>query len=222
MYMIGEILDIVSRTILISLSSLALCSLWSIPSSVLISMRDFKGKRTLLTITSSLVAIPTVTIGLILYMLLSRSGPFGYFDLLFTPFAIVIGEAIFLTPYLITFLSTSLMALGKEIKELAITLGASARQADLKVLQEGINVVLYSLAATFSRGIGELGIALMVGGNLKGFTRVLTTAIALETFKGEFELGLVLSLILILITLSINFLIIFKGYKGGELFGKSI
>ncbi|MEM4311951.1 MAG: ABC transporter permease [Nitrososphaerales archaeon] len=220
--MIGEILDIVSRTILISLSSLALCSLWSIPSSVLISMRDFKGKRTLLTITSSLVAIPTVTIGLILYMLLSRSGPFGYFDLLFTPFAIVIGEAIFLTPYLITFLSTSLMALGKEIKELAITLGASARQADLKVLQEGINVVLYSLAATFSRGIGELGIALMVGGNLKGFTRVLTTAIALETFKGEFELGLVLSLILILITLSINFLIIFKGYKGGELFGKSI
>jgi len=210
---IYEVLDITLRSLLITSGALLLCSSWSIPIAVTVALKEFRGKWIILNSFSSLVGIPTVTIGLILYIIFSRRGPLGSLDLLFTPWSMMVGQAILLTPYLITFLSNSLMALGKDIKELALILGATELQANWKVIRESSSILLSSLASTFSRGIGELGVALMVGGNLEGYTRVLTTAIALETIKGEFELSLTLSLILLLITLGMNFIINFKGFK---------
>lgn len=207
----SEIADIAIRSIIISLSALILCSIWSIPASVILSLRDFRGRSMLLTLFSSLIAVPTVTIALVLYMLFSRRGFLGFLDLLFTPYAIIIGEAILITPYLITFLANSLSSSAKETKELAIILGASEKEAELKAITDNIGQFLYAMAASFSRAIGELGIALMVGGNLKGFTRVFTTSIALGTMRGEFELSMILSIILLLITISINFAITYKG-----------
>ena len=209
--MLSEIIDIALRSIAISLSALLLCSLWSIPAAVILSLREFRGRSMLLTLFSSLIAVPTVTIALVLYMILSRRGFFGFLELLFTPYAIIIGEAILITPYLITFLANSLSSNAREAKELAIILGASNREAEIKAIADNIESFLYAMAASFSRAIGELGIALMVGGNLKGFTRVFTTAIALETMRGEFELSMILSIILLAITISINLIITYKG-----------
>ncbi|ABM80206.1 ABC transporter permease [Hyperthermus butylicus] len=198
----GELGDIVFRSIYVSGTATLLASLWSIPLAYLIASR--RRLQALAPILEALVGIPTVLVGLLLYMLLSRSGPLGFLDLLYTPQAIIIGEAVLVTP-LVTSVAYRVLRHGFEVYgELAYSLGATSRQAMITVVREALPGLVASVVMGFSRAIGELGVAFMVGGNIKGYTRTLTTAIALGVSMGEYEFAMRLGAVLLAITLLVS------------------
>ncbi|AEM38794.1 ABC-type tungstate transport system, periplasmic component, TupA [Pyrolobus fumarii 1A] len=192
----GEAAEIIVRSVYVSASAVALASLWCIPLSVLTVMRSW---TLVARIAESLVGIPTVLVGLLLYMLLSRSGPLGFLGLLYTPQAIIIGESILVTPLFIALCVRGLRHTYLRIYELALSLGADEISAHILALRESLHVIISAALASFSRAIGELGVALMLGGNIRGYTRTITTAIALEVSKGEYELAILLGLVLVTI-----------------------
>jgi tungstate transport system permease protein len=151
--------------------------------------------------------VPTVALGLYLYLLLSRSGPVGYFHLLYTPTAIIIGQCILVTPIVVSFATSALESVDPDVRTLARTLGASGVQTDALVLREAFWGVVLAIMAAFNRAFAELGIAMMLGGNILNYTRLLTTAIALETAKGEIALSIALSIILLSIVISLSIII---------------
>lgn len=198
--MVSEVLNIVTRSLWISGTATAISMCWSIPIAYYLARHR---AESVVAISEGLVGIPTVLLGLLLYFLLSRSGPLGFLNLLYTPYAIIVGESILVTPLII---STSYRVLRYSIEvfeELALSLGASERQAAILAMKEALPGILSSFAMAFSRAVGELGIALMVGGNIEGYTRVMTTAIALEVARGSFELATMLGVVLVSITVSI-------------------
>ncbi|HDM45253.1 ABC transporter permease [Candidatus Bathyarchaeota archaeon] len=199
------VLDATLRSLYISGTATLLAATWSLPLGILIGSGSFRGKRTVKGIFNALLGVPTVGLGLILYLLLSKSGPLGVFRLLYTPSAIIIGQAILITPIIVTFCASAMESVEPEIKDLARTLGASEGEARLAVLREAAPGVALAVVASFNRAIAELGIALMLGGNISGLTRVLTTTIALETTRGNFELGIALTIILLSIVFILNF-----------------
>jgi tungstate transport system permease protein len=153
---------------------------------------------------NALIGIPTVALGLYIYLLLSRSGPLGYFQLLYTPNGIIIGQCILVTPIIVSFSTSALESVDPDLRMLARTLGASGYQVDAAVLREAFWGVTLAIIAAFNRAFAELGIAMMLGGNIWNLTRVLTTAIALETAKGEIALSIALSFILLGIVMSLS------------------
>ena len=163
----------------------------------LLASRTFFGRRALLTVMQALLAMPTVAVGLVLYILLSRQGPLGAFGLLFTPQAIVIGQFLIALPILTVFSHTALAGNVARIRESAICLGASRLRAISTVFSELRSGLLAAAAAGFGRIISEVGCALMVGGNIAGATRTIPTAIALETGRGKFAEGIALGIVLI-------------------------
>jgi tungstate transport system permease protein len=201
-FMWGEVLEITSRSVMISLSATLLAASWSILASYALT-RSKTASKYVMPVLQSLVGIPTVLIGLLLYTILSRSGPLGFLSLLYTPNAIILGESILITPLLITYIYGSLKASLDTYGELAYVLGGDKLGIASLVIRESTPQLFSSIIIAFSRAMGELGIALMVGGNIKGLTRVMTTAIALEVSKGEFELAIALGAILVLITISV-------------------
>ncbi|MGC8932394.1 MAG: ABC transporter permease [Candidatus Methanodesulfokora sp.] len=195
-----EIAEISLRSIAISGTASIIAAVISIPLSLFLCLRDFKGKNLILEILNSMVSLPTVVIGLLLYYLLTRTGPLGFLDLMYTPIAMVIGQAILIIPLMTIFMERALDS-RKDVVEVAISLGASNSQAAHRLFLDSLPGIISSVLVGFNRAIGELGVALMLGGNIKGFTRVMTTAIALEVSKGEFELGISLGFILVCISL---------------------
>jgi tungstate transport system permease protein len=147
-------------------------------------------------------------LGLILYLVFSKGGPLGFLGLLYTPGLIILGEAVLVTPILTSIMATSIEAVDPEIMSLAKTLGASEAQASIAVLKEAVNGVLLSNIASFNRAIAELGVALLVGGNIAGLTDVLTTAISRYTARGELDLAIALGIILVVIVFLINTMVI--------------
>jgi len=149
-----------------------------------------------------------VALGLILYLFFSNAGPVGFLRLLYSPTAMIIGQAILITPITVSFIISAIESVDPEIRDLAKTLGASETEASIAVLRESMSGVVLAITASFNRAIAELGVVLMVGGNIAGFTSVLTTTIALETSKGEIALAIALAIILLLIvsalTLTVN------------------
>ncbi len=208
-----EVAIIIARSVMVSGLATLLALGWSIP--VLVKLLSSGGRITKMTIdiTGALTGVPTVVLGLLLYFLLSRGGPLGFLGILYSPTAIIIGQAILITPYIIYLAASSLLEGRRSIWELAISLGASKAQAALTLLQEGVYSLASVVVVAFNRAIGELGIALMLGGNIKGFTRVMTTAIALEVSKGEYELALTLGGTLLAIVLPISIAITTLGKK---------
>ena len=198
------LMEITLRSITISALATILASCWSIPVGALIGLGSFRGRSLLKGISSALLGVPTVTLGLVLYLLLSRSGPFGFLRLLYTPMAIVVGQALLISPIIVSFVINALEAVDPEIKNLALTLGASEMGARLKVLNESLDGVILAVTASFNRAIAELGVALMLGGNIRGVTRVLTTSIALETARGEVALSIALAVVLLAIVSVVN------------------
>ena len=150
------------------------------------------------------MGIPTVALGLFLYLLLSRSGPLGYFQLLYSPYAIMIGQSILVTPIVVSFSTSALESVDPDLRRLARTLGASDLQMYGVVIREGFWGVVLAVIAAFNRAFAELGIAMMLGGNIRNITRVLTTAIALETSRGDIALSIAFTLILLTITMSLS------------------
>lgn len=194
-----SLIEITLRSVVVSGLATLLASCWSVPLGVLIGLSRFRGRAILRGAFNSLLGLPTVTLGLLLYLLLSRSGPLGFLHLLYTPTAIIIGQALLITPIVVSFVSGALEAVDPEIRELALTLGATELGANITVLNESLDAVFLSVTASFNRAIAELGVVLMVGGNIRGVTRVLTTYIALETSRGEVSVSIALALILLAI-----------------------
>lgn len=201
-----EIVDIVLRSIWISGTATLLAASWSIPIAMFLGLKNFKGRQALKSTFNALIGIPTVSLGLILFMILSRRGPLGFAGLLFTPTAIIIGQAILITPIVVSFITSALEAVGPKIKDLAMTLGASERQASLAVLSEAKAGTILAITAAFNRAIAELGVALMLGGGILGYTRVLPVAIALETAAGNLELAMMSTAILLAIVFILSFI----------------
>lgn len=202
----SELLDIVIMSLWISGTALLLSLLWSIPIALTLGLRRFRGRGTLISFFNAMLGIPTVALGLILYLILSRGGPLGFLGLLYTPTAIIIGQAILITPIIVSLLTSAIEAVDPEIRTLARTLGASERQASFAVLGEARKGTILSVVASFNRAVSELGIALMVGGNIAGWTRVMTTTIQLETARGEMLLSIQLTAVLLVIVFALTFL----------------
>jgi len=201
--MIDELFEITIRSLAISGTATLLAGSWSIPSAYLIS-RSSRLSKILMPIVEAIVGLPTVLVGLLMYMLLCGRGPLGILNLLYTPYAITVGQAILISPLLI---STSFRVLAhaqESYGELALTLGATERQAMQLVLVQSLPGLMASIVMSFSRALGELGVALMIGGNIRGYTRVITTAIALEVSRGEFELALMLGGVLVILLVAVS------------------
>lgn len=199
---------IVSRTLFFSGIAIILATLWGTPIAMVLALKNFRGKTIVKTFFNSLIGIPTVVLGLILYLVFSKGGPLGFLDLLYTPGAIILGEAILVTPILISIATNAIEAVDPEVMNLAKTLGASESQASIAVLKEALNGFLLSNIASFNRAIAELGVALLVGGNIVGLTDVLTTAISRYTQRGELGFAIALGIVLMVIVFTINILII--------------
>ena len=199
-----EVMEIAARSLMISLTSTLLASLVCIPLGSLIQYHQFRGKRILISVLQTFFSIPTVAIGLFVFVLFSRAGPLGGLGLLFTPTVMVLGQMILITPILLGLTISATSGVDKAILDTARSLGASGFQTALVVLREARFAVVAAVIMGFGRAISEVGIALIVGGNIRGFTRVITTAISLETSKGDLELAIALGIILLLIALVVN------------------
>jgi len=204
-----EVFSITLRSISISGFATLLSCLWGLPIAIVLGISSFPGKRFVRGFFNAMLGIPTVALGLILYLLLSKSGPLGIFRLLYTPLGISIGQAVLITPILVSFACSSIESTNTEIRDLAKTLGASKLQSNFAIMQEAIWGIALSIMASFSRAFAELGIAMMIGGNIRYVTRVLTTSITLETARGEIAFSIALAIILMLVVFSLTFLLNF-------------
>ena len=202
-----EVMEIAGRSLGISVTSAILASLFCLPLGSLIHFHHFRGRRFVISLIQTFYSVPTVVIGLFVFVLLSRAGPLGGLSLLFTPTAIVLGQMVLVSPILLGLIITALSGVDMALADTARSLGASGFQTATAVLKEARFAVTAAVIMGFSRAISEVGISLMVGGNIRGFTRVITTAISLETSKGDLELSLALGIILISIALVINILL---------------
>jgi tungstate transport system permease protein len=206
-----EIYGIVSRSLFFSGTAVILAILWGTPIAMLIAMKEFRGKTVIKTFLNTLIGLPTVVLGLILFLIFSRGGPLGFLGLLYTPAAIMIGQAILVTPILVSIGVSAIEFVDPEIMSLAQTLGASESQAQIAVLKEAINGIILSDLASFNRAIGELGVVLLVGGNIRGVgnrTDVLTTAISRDVQISEIGLAIALGILLVLILFTINMIVV--------------
>ncbi len=205
----GEVYLIAYTSLIVALSATFVASFIGIPLAIFIHTHRFPFKRVVVAIVNSLTALPTVLVGLFVYYLLSNMGPLGDLHCLFTPQAIIVGLTILVVPIIVSVQLSGLTKLDIRLLETVQTLGARPYQIYLRLIRESHLAILFSILTGFGRVIGEVGIAMMLGGNIKGFTRTLTTAIALETSKGEFILGIALGIILMVIALSISFILHF-------------
>jgi tungstate transport system permease protein len=199
-----EIYTIVFRSLYVSGLAIVMATLWSLPFAAVLGLKKFRGKRFIRGSFNAFIGFPTVVLGLILFLTFSRSGPLGGFGLLFTPLMISFGQAILITPILISFITSAVESIDLDIRDLARTLGSTEIQASISILREASNGVILAVLAAFNRAFAELGVAMMVGGNIYGYTRVLTTAIALETNRGEIAFSIALGVILLAIVYTLN------------------
>jgi tungstate transport system permease protein len=203
-----EVFAVVSRSIYASGFGVLLACLWGIPIGIVIGLYSFKGRWIIKGLFHAFIGIPTVALGLLLYLFLSKQGTFGFLHILYTVNGIAVGQAILITPIIVTFTSSALAASDVSIRDLARTLGASNIKTNLTIMRETVWSITLAVVAAFSRAFGELGIAMIVGGNIFQQTRVLTTSIAVETTLGQFPTaiayGILLITIVIAITMTIN------------------
>ena len=211
-----ELIEIVRVSLNISLTSTVIAGIIGMPAGFIISTGDFPLKRAVITILNTLLALPTVVIGLFVYALISRSGIFGIYDLLYTQKAIIIGQIILIIPIVTTFTISAISRIDARYRKTAMTLGANQFQTALVLLKEARFGITAAIIAAFGRVISEIGICMMLGGNISGYTRTMTTAMALQYDKGEFVLAIALGIILLCISLAVNItLTYFQGKSSG-------
>lgn len=198
-----EVYATVYRAIYVAGLGTLLSCVWSIPISVFLGLYNFRGKWFIKGVFNALIGIPTVALGLFLYLLLSRQGEFGFLHLLYTLNGIAIGQAILVTPIIVSFTANALGAADTQLRDLAKTLGASGFRTNLTLIRETVWSMVLSITGAFNRGFGELGIATIIGGSLLGETRVLTTSIALEINFGHFDTAMAYAIILMAIVIAL-------------------
>lgn len=199
-----DVIDITIRTLEITFTSVLISTLIALPLGTVINFSEFRGKKTLISLIQTLYALPTVIVGLVCYMLLSRTGPLGFLGLLFTPGGMIFGQTLLIIPIMTGLTIGALQGINPTLTDTIRSLGATRSQFLTSHLREARFVIMAAVVIGFSRAISEVGAAIMIGGNIKGHTRVLTTAISLQTSMGNFELSLALGIILLGIALIIN------------------
>ena len=201
-----EMVSIVGVSLQVSCTSTFFASLFGVPAGFIISFSQFAGKRMLITVLNTLLALPTVVIGLFVYAFISRRGIFGTFDLLYTQKAIIIGQTILIIPVVTAFAIAAISRIDERYRKTAMTLGANRLQTAWIIFREARFGIVAAIIAAFGRVISEVGISMMLGGNIKGFTRTMTTAMALEYDKGSFTLAVALGIVLLGLSFGMNLL----------------
>lgn len=199
-----EVMEITGRSLTISMTSCGVAVLICLPLSSVIHFNRFPGKRYLISLIQTSFSLPTVAIGLFVFVIFSRAGPLGILGLMFTPSIMVIGQAILITPVMLGLTISALSGGDIAISETARALGATKFQTMVITIREVRYAVITAVVMGFGRAISEVGLSLIVGGNIKGYTRTITTAISLETSRGDIELSMALGIILTMIAFLIN------------------
>jgi len=202
----AEMVSIIAVSLQVSCFSTIFAGLAGIPLGFVISFEKFPGKRMVITILNTLLALPTVVIGLFVYAFISRRGIFGPFDLLYTQKAIIIGQTILIVPVVAAFTIAAISRIDERYRKTAMTLGANRLQTAWVIFREARFGIIAAVIAAYGRVISEVGISMMLGGNIKGFTRTMTTAMALEYDKGSFTLAIALGIVLLSFSFGMNLL----------------
>ena len=205
----AETYSAILATVRVSSYSIGSSLVMGIPLGFCLGYFEFRGKKPIRTIVDTLMALPTVFIGLLVYAFLTNRGPFGNFNLLFTLPGIAIGQTILALPIVIGLSATAVEGMEKKLRITIMSMGANRRQLFLTSLWESRHALLAGAIAAYGRVMTEVGISMMVGGNIKWHTRTITTAIALETNKGQFGMGVALGLVLLTIAFCVNFSVSF-------------
>ncbi len=200
----ADLVEITLRSLQVTLSAVVIASVIGLPFGAFLAIRRFRHRRATIAVLNALMGLPPVVVGLVVYLLLSRSGPFGVLGLLFTPTAMIIAQVIIITPLIASIAHQAIRDIWAEYHDLLISLSTSKRQRIKTLLWDGRRALITASLAGFGRGIGEVGAIMIVGGNIDNATRVLTTAIALETGKGDFALALGLGFVLIALAIAVN------------------
>lgn len=203
----ADVYAIVWTSLKISTLAILFASCVCIPLGFIIAFKQFPGKTFTLQSLNTLMALPTVLVGLLLYGFLTRNGPLGGYGLLFTPTAMVIGQCLLIAPILVNLTVTAVSSADPRLQQTCLALGANGLQQGALFINELRFGLMAAVVMAFGRAIGEVGIAMMLGGNIDGFTRTMTTAIALETSKGEFEFAMALGLMLLSVAFTVNVLL---------------
>ena len=195
------------RSLQVTLTATLIASLVGIPFGSWLAVSNFRFRSSIIVLINALMGLPPVVIGLLVYLLLSNSGPFGVFNLLFTPMAMIIAQFLIILPIIASVSHRTIRSLWEEYRDFFVSLNATRWQIILTLIKDARRSLITASLAGFGRGIGEVGAIMIVGGNIDHATRVLTTAISLETSRGNFNLAMALGIILILLSITINFLI---------------
>jgi tungstate transport system permease protein len=199
-----DVIDITIRSLYISLVSTAIASAIGIPLGGFIHFREFGGKRGLILVIQTLYSLPTVIAGLFIYLLISRSGPLGFLGLLYSPAAMIIGQTILVLPIMVGMTLIALSGVKQNLQDTVVSLGADQFQTISTIIKEARFAILGGVILGFGRAISEVGAAMMLGGNIAGYTRVLTTAIALNTSQGDIALSIALGIILLAVAMIVT------------------
>ena len=206
-----ELVEIAGRSLQVTVSALVVACLIALPLAALVAVKRFRARRLVIAVLNALMGLPPVVVGLIVYVVLSRSGPLGVLGLLFTPTAMIIAQVIIIVPLIASIAHQSIRELWQEYHDLLISMNVTQGQKIRTLLWDSRRALLTAALAGFGRAIGEVGAIMIVGGNIDHATRVLTTAIALETGKGEFALALALGFVLIGLAVAVNLAIHWLG-----------
>ena len=196
--------EIVWLSIKVSISSLLIASIFGFPVGAILAIKSFPGKALIITIFNSMMGMPPVVVGLVVYLAVSKSGPLGWLEILYTPYAMIIAQVILILPIIIALSTQILTELHKEYENIFKIFSVPPRTAILTYIMDSKDALLTIFLAGFGRAISEVGAVIIVGGNIDHVTRVMTTAIALETSKGDLPLALALGVILLGLSLLVN------------------
>lgn len=209
-----ELIGIILLSLEVSGIALIIASSLGIPAGSILGLKKFSGRGFIISLSNTFMGLPPVVVGLFVYLLLSRRGSLGFMALLYTPSAMITAQTILVFPIVTSLCHSAVISVDPIIRQAAVTLGATPFQTALTIIKEARYGILSGVIAGLGRAMGEVGAILIVGGNIAGYTRVMTTTIALETDKGNFELALALGIILLIISLLINIGLHFIQRKG--------
>lgn len=210
----AELLKIIFLSLKVSGAALIIATAFGLPVGAVIGLRKFPGRCLIISLLNSFMGLPPVVVGLFVYLIISRSGPFGFMGLLYSPSAMIIAQTILAFPIVAALSHSSIIKVDPLIKQASLTLGATPVQVSMTVMNEARYGIMAAVIAALGRVMAEVGAILIVGGNIAGYTRVMTTTIALETDKGEFELAIALGIILLVISFLINTVLYLIQKKG--------
>ncbi len=199
-----DLVDIILLSLKVSGLALIIATVLGLPAGAVLGLRKFAGRGLAVSTVNTFMGLPPVVVGLFVYLLLSRRGPLGFMGLLYSPSAMVIAQTILAVPIVTALCHSAIVGVDPLIRQAARTLGATPLQETAAVIREARYGILSAVIAGFGRVMAEVGSILIVGGNIAGYTRVMTTTIALETDKGNFELALALGIILLAISFFVN------------------